>query len=494
MVNSTIITVSSLLCLIAIGSTAAYYLARTHSRLSYGMYLLFLLGIVLPFQLALVPLYRFMKDTGLLGSYTSMVLFYTGLQIPFTIFLYTGFLRALPREYGEAALVDGATHWQSFTRVTFPLLRPITGTVLILNAVFIWNDFLTPLVYLGGTPNETLPVVVYQFVGQYVSNWGYIFAAVVDGLAAHPDRLPAHAALRHQGLRQRTERMTMRAIELRCEHREDIPCIDHPAPRFSWALEGGARQTAYRIRVGEEWDSGRVETLADASTWSTRGRPCRRLPSWTGASRCGRARPRRVSEPARFRTGPAAWTAEWIARDPVHDPGVPVPGELQDAGDDDAMLRRLPPCGYFRRRFTARGVRRATLYATARGVYELAVNGERVGDAVLAPGWTDYRERIEYAVHDVTELLREGENELGAILGDGWFAGMVGNAPRQAGNHYGREPQLLCQLHLEHARRRQRDHRHRRRLGGDDGPAGLLGPADGRALRRAAPDRARGTR
>jgi raffinose/stachyose/melibiose transport system permease protein len=179
MMNSTIITVASLVCLIMIGSTAAYYVARTKSKLSYGMYLVFLLGIVLPFQLALVPLYRFMKDTGLLGSYTSMVLFYTGLQIPFTIFLYAGFLRALPREYGEAALVDGANHWQSFTRVTFPLLRPVTGTVIILNAVFIWNDFLTPLIYLGGTPNETLPVVVYQFVGQYVSNWGYIFAAVV---------------------------------------------------------------------------------------------------------------------------------------------------------------------------------------------------------------------------------------------------------------------------------------------------------------------------
>jgi raffinose/stachyose/melibiose transport system permease protein len=179
MLNSTIITVSSLVGLVFIGSTAAYYLARTHTKFSYGMYLLFLLGIVLPFQLALVPLYKFMKDTGLLGSYASMILFYTGLQVPFTIFLYTGFLRALPREYGEAALVDGASHWQSFTRVTFPLLRPITGTVVILNAVFIWNDFVTPLVYLGGTPNETLPVVVYQFVGQYVSNWGYIFAAVV---------------------------------------------------------------------------------------------------------------------------------------------------------------------------------------------------------------------------------------------------------------------------------------------------------------------------
>ena len=179
MINSTIITVLSLVTLIAVGSFASYYLARAKSRLSYGMYILFLLGIILPFQLALVPLYKVMKDTGLLGSYASMILFYTGLQMPFTIFLYTGFLRALPREYGEAALVDGATHLQSFMRITFPLLRPITGTVIILNAVFVWNDFVTPLVYLGGTPNETIPVVVYQFVGQYVSNWGYIFAAVV---------------------------------------------------------------------------------------------------------------------------------------------------------------------------------------------------------------------------------------------------------------------------------------------------------------------------
>ena len=108
MLNSTIITVISLIGLIIVGSTAVVLpRARRKTKLSYGMYLLFLLGIVLPFQLALVPLYKFMKDTGLLGSYTSMILFYTGLQVPFTIFLYTGFLRALPREYGEAALVDG---------------------------------------------------------------------------------------------------------------------------------------------------------------------------------------------------------------------------------------------------------------------------------------------------------------------------------------------------------------------------------------------------
>ena len=96
-------------------------------------------------------------------------------------------------------------------------------------------------------------------------------------------------------------------------------------------------------------------------------------------------------------------------------------------------------------------MRRATLYATARGVVELELNGTRVGDAVLAPGWTDYRARIEYAAHDVTALLRDGENALGAILGDGWYAGFVGFDAHRPGNHYGSRPELLCELHLEHA-------------------------------------------
>ena len=181
LLSSTLITVVSLVLLIAIGSCAAYFLARTGTRLGYGLYILFLLGIVLPFQLGMIPLYNLFSRLDLIGSYQAIILFYTGIQLPFTVFLYTGFIRALPPEYAAAALVDGASHLQAYTRIVFPLLRPITGTVLILNAVFIWNDFFTPLLYLAGSDKETIPVRIFAFVGQYVSDYGLVFAGLVLG-------------------------------------------------------------------------------------------------------------------------------------------------------------------------------------------------------------------------------------------------------------------------------------------------------------------------
>jgi alpha-L-rhamnosidase len=243
----------------------------------------------------------------------------------------------------------------------------------------------------------------------------------------------------------------MRAFRLRCEHREDVPCVDDPAPRLSWTLESGERQTAYRIRADGLWDSGRVES-ANSIDIAYAGPP---LPpaseiEWTVQVWDESGAPSEWSEPARFRTGLPEWTAEWISRDPLYAPAMPVPGTDEELDESDFMMRRLSPCPHFRRSFALAGeVRRATLYATARGVLELELNGTRVGDAVLAPGWTDYRERIEYAAHDVTALLQTGDNVLGAILGDGWYAGFVGFDARRPGNHYGKEPELLCELHLE---------------------------------------------
>jgi len=248
----------------------------------------------------------------------------------------------------------------------------------------------------------------------------------------------------------------VRPAGLRCEHREDIPCIDTPAPRLSWALESDGhdkRQTAYRVLVGERgalWDGGKVasERSIDVA-YAGRELPPASEFAWTVQVWDEAGEPSEPSEPARFRTGPREWRAQWIGRDRVHDPAMTAP-----ASDDapDKLLRRLLTCPYLRRPFAVSGggVRRGVLYATARGVLELQLNGVRIGDAVLAPGWTDYRARIEYAAHDVTALLRDGENVLGAILGPGWYAGFIGMDPLRRGNHYGRDPALLCELHLEH--------------------------------------------
>jgi raffinose/stachyose/melibiose transport system permease protein len=136
-------------------------------------------GLLVPMQLALIPLYSTMRDIGLLGSVGALIVYYAGHQVPFSVFLYTGFLRALPTDYEEAARIDGCGPVATFTRIVFPLLRPITGTVAILNVLVVWNDFLTPLLYLSGSPMQTVPVALFSFVGQYVSQWNLVFAGLV---------------------------------------------------------------------------------------------------------------------------------------------------------------------------------------------------------------------------------------------------------------------------------------------------------------------------
>jgi raffinose/stachyose/melibiose transport system permease protein len=179
LINSAVVAIVSLVVIILVSAFAAYPLARATARWSRWTYLLFSLGLLLPAQLALIPLYQSMRDLHLLGSLWSLIIFYSGLQVPFSIFLYSGFLRGIPVEYEEAAAIDGCGPVRAFFSVVFPLLRPVTGTVAILNAIFIWNDFLTPFLYLSGSARQTIPVAIFQFVGQYASNWQLVFAGLV---------------------------------------------------------------------------------------------------------------------------------------------------------------------------------------------------------------------------------------------------------------------------------------------------------------------------
>jgi raffinose/stachyose/melibiose transport system permease protein len=182
LLNSLLITGGSVLALIAIGSICAYAIARRPGRMSTTLYFLFVLAIILPFQLGLVPTYAVMRDFGLVGSYIGIILLYTGIWMPFAVFLYTGFVMALPKEYEEASRVDGATSLRTFRKVVFPLLRPVTGTVAIFTGLIIWNDFFLSLIYLNGTDKTPLPVAVYTFVGAFASRWNLIFAAVIVSL------------------------------------------------------------------------------------------------------------------------------------------------------------------------------------------------------------------------------------------------------------------------------------------------------------------------
>jgi raffinose/stachyose/melibiose transport system permease protein len=183
LVSSLIITASSVAGLIVLGSLCAYTIARRKGRLSNVVYVLFVLGIILPFQLAIIPLYVAMRHLGLVGSYAGMIVLNIGLLMPLTVFLYTGFIRALPRDYEDAARVDGAGILQAYARVVFPLLVPITGTVAVLTGIIVWNEFFVALIFLAGSRIQTMPVALYSYAGAYPDQWNLIFAGVAIAIA-----------------------------------------------------------------------------------------------------------------------------------------------------------------------------------------------------------------------------------------------------------------------------------------------------------------------
>lgn len=183
MLNSVITTVAVVAILIVIGAPAGYVIARRRSRLSGAAFWLFAVGLILPVQLATIPLFSIMVQLGLEGTRLGLILAYVGFMLPLTMFLYTGFFQSLPPDYEEAAQIDGASPLRTFVQVVLPLVRPVTGTVAILIGLFVWKDFYGPLVFVGGTDKITLPVAIYSFVGKYVTSWNLIFASIVVALA-----------------------------------------------------------------------------------------------------------------------------------------------------------------------------------------------------------------------------------------------------------------------------------------------------------------------
>lgn len=182
--NSVAVTAASILLILVLGTMAAYALARYAFAGATPFYLFFLAGLMLPLKLAVIPLFLEMRDLGLLDTRLALILIYTATGIPSTVFIMTGFLRALPAELEQAARIDGASEPRIMLSVMLPLARPAMVIAGINNAIPIWNDFFFPLVFIQSEGRKTLPQGLTAFIGEYTTDWGMLFAGLT--LAALP--------------------------------------------------------------------------------------------------------------------------------------------------------------------------------------------------------------------------------------------------------------------------------------------------------------------
>lgn len=256
----------------------------------------------------------------------------------------------------------------------------------------------------------------------------------------------------------------LRVLELRCESKASPLGIDVANPRLSWQIESdkrGTMQSAYELHVASSmailqsgradlWNSGKVAGdqsigVEYAGNPLTSGMQCYwSVTIWDqdGSQATSAAS---VWEMGLLRTGD--WSAKWIDAPQSQPKSAPIP--TQPASKPSTRQTAYPPNvpPLLRKEFEVGGdIARARLYVTALGLYHFWINGQRIGDSVLTPDWTDYRKRVRYQTYDVTDLLHRGTNAAGAILGDGWYAGHVGWLP---GHVYGERPALLAQLVID---------------------------------------------
>ena len=175
--NSFILTIGAVLCLVICCSMAGYVIQRRKDRTTKVANTLIMMGLMIP--AAVLPTIWVMQTIHLYKTMPGMILIETALQIPFTTMLYRGFMSSIPVELEEAAFIDGCTPAHMFRTIIFPLLKPVTSTVIILDAVSIFNDFTNPLYFFPGNDNITVQLTLYNFMGQFSSAYNMLFADVL---------------------------------------------------------------------------------------------------------------------------------------------------------------------------------------------------------------------------------------------------------------------------------------------------------------------------
>ncbi len=176
--NSLLITVVSVVVIVVLGSMASYTIARKSNRVTTFLRSYFLVGFMVPLQTTMLPLFLIMKNLHLINTYQGLILLHSNGAV-FALFLYTSFIRAMPRDLEEAAFVDGAGIFRTFWQIVFPLLRPVTATLVIFNTIWIWNDFLLSYLFLPSSDKSTLTMQVYNGVGQYYTDWSIMMPILV---------------------------------------------------------------------------------------------------------------------------------------------------------------------------------------------------------------------------------------------------------------------------------------------------------------------------
>jgi len=170
--------------IILFSSLAGWKLCRTKTRLSGFLLSLFIFSMLIPFSSIMIPLYKVVLALDIKNSLFGLCFVYAGLGVSMAIFLYHGFVKGIPKELEEAAAIDGCTPLQTFFRIVFPMLKPVTATICITNVLWIWNDFLLPLIILSDNKKYTLLLSTNTLFGQYSSDWSAILSALV--IAALP--------------------------------------------------------------------------------------------------------------------------------------------------------------------------------------------------------------------------------------------------------------------------------------------------------------------
>lgn len=200
--SSVVITVGSLCSIALFAAMAGWMLVRTKTKTSLIIFMLFISGLIIPFQVVMFPLvslFRIIKETTgipMLRTYHGMIISYIGFGSPLAVFMFHGFIKSIPKELEEAATIDGCNKPQIFFLIILPILRPIIATVMILNAIWIWNDFLLPSLILGvGQDVQTIPLAISAFAGSFVKKWDLIMTAVL--MAAAPIVIGFIAAQKH---------------------------------------------------------------------------------------------------------------------------------------------------------------------------------------------------------------------------------------------------------------------------------------------------------